>query len=499
MKKPLLLSILLILIQLAGYSQDELFNSSWASLDNYKCPDWFRDAKFGIWTCWNAYTVPAAGDWYARHMYVEGHRQYKHHVENYGHPSEFGYKDIIPLWKGENFQPDSLVALFQEAGAKYIVAPAMHHDNFDLWDSRHHEWNSVNYGPKQNIIGKWEEAVRKSGLHWGITTHLARAWCWFQTSHGSDKDGSYAGIPYDGNDPAYESLYFETHDNTSYAYPVVPADYWPGQWFRRVKDLVDQHEPDLLYFDGGIPFGETGREMMAYYYNSNMKRNDGHLEGVLNIKNYRKSVFHGDFRYGVAVEDVERGRLKEISQLPWQTDTSIGDWFWTSGDNYDTPKNIIDQLVDIVSKNGNLLLNVPPRADGTLDDEAIHLLKEIGAWLRVNGEGIYGSRPYTYFGEGPTTVEGGHFSKMAQLTAEDYRYTTKGDTIFAFVCGEPEAEIRLESFSAKSYHRLKSVEMLGVDPPLQFSQTEEALVVAVPDKLPSKYAICIRIIPLLVY
>ncbi len=482
--------------------QPKSFDSSWKSLENYRCPDWFRDAKFGIWTCWNPYTVPAAGDWYARNMYIEGSRQYKYHLEHYGHPSKVGYKDIVEMWKGEKFDPESLVALFKEAGAKYIVAMAMHHDNFDLWDSKHHEWNSVNHGPHQNIIGKWETAVRKSGLRWGVTSHLERSWNWFAVNKGADKEGEYAGVPYDGNDPKYAGLYFKKYEGFSENgphYAMNPPAEVIEDYFLREKDLLDQHKPDLFYFDGGIPFGETGRKLMAYYYNTNMKNNKGKLEAVMNIKNYGGTQpYHGDqIRDGVAVEDVERGQLSGISALPWQTDDSIGDWFWTNGDKYNSPKYVIDQLVDIVSKNGNLLLNVPPRADGTLDDKAVALLKEIGKWLKVNGEGIYGTRPYTIFGEGPTLANGGHFKRMAELTALDFRFTTKGDTIFAFACGKPESKVVIKAFSTYNFHKIKSVELLGTSGKLTFTQSQGNLEIMLPKELPSDYAVCFKIVPLL--
>lgn len=500
MKYLYLLALLLSMSALNA--QSKKFDSSWKSLEQYRCPDWFRDAKFGIWTCWNAYTVPAAGDWYARNMYIEGSRQYKYHLEHYGHPSKVGYKDIIEMWKGENFHPDSLVALFKEAGAKYIVAMAMHHDNFDLWNSKYHEWNSVNHGPHKDIIGMWEKAVRKSGLRWGVTSHLERSWNWFAVNKGADKEGPYAGVPYDGNDPNFEGLYFKKYkgynDNDAH-YAINPPPEVITDYFLREKDLLDQHKPDLFYFDGGIPFGETGRKLVAYYYNSNMRNHHGKLEAVMNIKNYgEKQPYHGDqIRDGIGVEDVERGQLSGISGLPWQTDDSIGDWFWTKGDHYNSPQYVIDELIDIVSKNGNLLLNVPPREDGTLDAEAITLLKEIGKWLKVNGEGIYGTRPYTFFGEGPTQAEGGNFKRMADLTSEDFRFTTKGDTIFAFVCGVPQNNVKIKAFSSTHFHQIASVQMLGVPEKLKFEQNKNVLEIDLPDKLPSNYAVCFKIVPIL--
>ena len=498
MKNKLLLIIVLFTIQLNAQKQQKI-NSSWKSLEQYRCPDWFCDAKFGIWTCWNAYTVPATGDWYAREMYKEGSPQYKYHLEHYGHPSKVGYKDIVERWKGEKFDPDNLVALFKEAGAKYIVAMAVHHDNFDLWNSKYHEWNSVNHGPRQDIIGKWETAVRKSGLRWGVTSHLERSWNWFSVNKGADKTGEFAGVPYDGNDPKYAGLYYKKYDgynDQSYRYAIDPPLPIIEDYFLRMKDLLDQHKPDLFYFDGGIPFGETGRKLISYYYNSNMKNHKGKLEAVMCIKNYASGPYCGDgYRNGVGLQDIESGQLSDINQSPWQTDISIGDWAWKPNDIYKSPKLIIHQLIDIVSKNGNLLLNIPPREDGTLDNEAISLLKEIGKWIKVNGEGIYTTRPYTIYGEGPTKVEGGHFKKMVELTKDDIRFTTKGDTIYAFVCGLPEKKISIKSFSKESYHKIKSVRMLGIDQNLNFIQTNSALEIDMPTGIPCDFAFCLKIEP----
>jgi alpha-L-fucosidase len=480
---------------------EQKFDSSWKSLEQYRCPDWFRDAKFGIWSCWNPYTVAGVGDWYARNMYIEGSHAYKYHVANYGHPSKVGYKDIIEKWKGEKFDSDALVALFKEAGAKYVVAMAAHHDNFDLWDSKHHEWNSVNHGPHQNIIGKWEASVRKADLRWGVTSHLERAWNWMHVSKGSDKKGEFVGVPYDGNDEKYAGLYFKKYsgyDDSNPAYAINPPQEVIEDYVRRVKDLLDQHKPDLFYFDGGIPFGETGRKVVAYYYNTNAANHNGKLNAVMCIKNLGVgSPFHGDAaRPGVAVDDIERGQSATIRDLPWQTDDSIGDWFWRKGDKYKSPKYIIDQLIDIVSKNGNLLLNVPLRADGTLDDEVVSNLKEIGAWLKVNGEGIYETRPYSIYGEGTTVVASGHFKSMPTLSANDFRFTCKEDTVYVFVCGTPEKTVAVKTFSAKLYHKIESVRMLGVDKELEFVQKPDTLEITMPEMLPSKHAVCLKIEPI---
>jgi len=269
-----------------------------------------------------------------------------------------------------------------------------------------------------------------------------------------------------------------------------------------LKDLIDQHQPDLLYFDGGIPFGEIGRDLVAYFYNSNILKHNGEILAVLNIKNNtalprgnnRFLGWHGDFRHGVGVEDIEQGQLKDISQLPWQTDASIGPWFWTKNSRYNTPKYVINQLIDIVSKNGNLLLNIPLREDGTLDDEAVTLLDQIGKWMKVNGEGIYNTRPFIHYSEIPDDSEGGHFTRMKELTDEDLRFTTRGDTIYVFTGDLPKHEVIITSLNSVSYRSFQSVEMLGIEEPLSFLQDQKSLRIIMPDTFPCDYSVCMRLI-----
>jgi alpha-L-fucosidase len=429
-------------------------------------------------------------------MYMQGHRQYKYHLEHYGHPSEFGYKDIIKLWKGENFDADKLAALFKRAGAKYIVPMAMHHDNFDLWDSKHQRWNSVNMGPKKDIIGMWRKAAYKHGLRFGVTTHLARSYSWFQSSHGADEEGPYKGVPYDGRDPEYRDLYHESHGDTTKRYPKNPSQAWQQRWYERIKDLVDQHRPDLLYFDGGVPFGEIGLDMIAYYYNENIRWHKGRLEAVMNLKNWPDGS-HGEYQDGMCVLDLERGLLSGIRELPWQNDTSIGDWFWTDPPRYRSVDSVIDMLVDIVSKNGNLLLNVPPKADGTLDAEAINMLREMGRWMDINSEAIYGSRPWVRFGEGPTITSEGKFNdSKVTFTAKDIRFTTKGAILYAFVMDWPANRVVIIKSLAshgKKAGMVKSVSLLGHDGKIKWRQYSEGLEIQLPEEKPCDYAFAFRI------
>jgi len=297
------------------------------SLRNYHAPDWFRDAKLGMWACWGPEAVPEMGDWYARNMYIQGHEQYEDHLKRYGHPSKSGYKDLIPLWKGENWDPDRLMSLYKKAGAKYFCAIAQHHDNVDCWNSRYQKWNSVNMGPKRDIIGGWRDAARKQGLRFGVTEHLGASWNWYGVAHLSDSTGPLAGVPYDGANPAYATLYHsgDTGSSSKPWYRNVPESF-QQEWFRRIKDLVDSYQPDLLYSDGSLPFGQYGRDLLAHYYNSNP-------EAVYNCKFVDDG---GQFIEGMCVQDLERGVQDDIKPAPWQTDTCVGDWYYKRDIAYKT-------------------------------------------------------------------------------------------------------------------------------------------------------------------
>ena len=473
--RTILATLVLLIFGGAVTRAADKFEPTPESLKQYKCPEWFRDAKFGIFICWNAYTVPAIGDWYARHMYDPKTKYYKYHVANYGHPSKVGYKDIIKQWKGENFDADALVTLFKRAGAKYIVPMANHHDNFDLWDSKHHKWNSVNYGPKKDIIGLWEKAIRKQGLRFGVTEHNARAYSWCQTNKGSDNDGPLKGVPYDGNDPKYVDLYLPKSDDTNMKTPLNPPESWRKQWLARTKDLIDRYKPDHMYFDGAIPFagddnGKTGMELIAHYYNQNMKWHNGRLEGVMCTKWINE---HGILAKGATTIDHEGTCAKRIIAEPWQTDATIGAWFWVRNQRYRSVGRIIYQLVDIVSKNGNLLLNIPPKADGTLDPQAKQLLVDIGKWMDLNGQAIYGTRPWKMFKDGAV------------------RFTSKGTDLYAIAIKWPGAgkKLILPSLkAAKDNAKVSNVVLLGHDGKLTWKQDDKGLTITMPEKQPCQHA-----------
>jgi alpha-L-fucosidase len=460
---------------------DGPFKPTDESLGQYKYPEWFRDAKFGIWAHWGPQAVPRQGDWYARRMYQEKDPAYKYHLEHYGHPSVFGYKDIIPLWKAERWDPDKLMELYKKAGARYFVSMGSHHDNFFLWDSKIHKWNAVNMGPKKDVLGLWQQAAKKQGLKFGVSEHLGASYTWFQAAHLSDKEGPKAGVLYDGANPAYNDLYHAgaTPDDKGW---LTNNLVFQIEWFSSIKELIDNYHPDLLYSDSGMPFEDIGRSLIAHYYNQNIASNHGTLDVVYTCK--QKSE-------GKWVEDLERGVKDTASQYPWQTDTSIGDWYYRTGQKYKTADDIVQMLVDIVSKNGNLLINVVQTPEGDLEPDMLNILDGVGVWTAANGEGIYGTRPWKTFGEvSPETAafKPGRFNENYKYNAKDIRFTTKEGSLFAFCLGTPAEDIVIKSLSINSKYssaQVASVKMLGSDQKIRWTRNETGLVIKKPSKLPS--------------
>jgi len=464
------------------------------SLKAYRTPDWFRDAKFGIWSHWGPQAVPRAGDWYARNMYIYGTAQYNHHLEKYGHPSKHGYKDIIPLWKAEKFDPDALMGLYKKAGARYFVSMGVHHDNFDLWDSRHHQWNAVKIGPRRDIVGDWKMAALKAGLRFGVSEHLGASYGWFTPSHGYDQAWPMLGADYDGADPKYASLYHRAHNQPyrSSATWYTTDTRFQQEWYNRITDLVTRYQPDLLYSDGGLPFGKVGRTLVANYYNASIANHSGKLEAVYN----HKDIGSGEFIREAGVQDMERGVMEGINPLPWQTDTSIGDWFYSEGYKYKTTAEVVHMLADIVSKNGNLLLNVVQYPDGSLPPEPMQFLQEMAEWMGVNADAIYGTRPWKVFGEGPTKAAAGHFKEDTVYTPQDIRFTTKDGALYAITLGTPVTAVRIQSLGRKAgleNRRVNAVALVGSKAQLRWEQTDDALVIQLPVNLPSKIASSFRI------
>lgn len=514
---------------LAALSRDVRFDPTWESLRSYTVPEWYRDAKFGIWAHWTAQCVPEQGDWYARNMYLQGDAYYEHHLKTYGHPSQTGFMEIDNLWKAESWDPDGLVALYKEAGAKYFVALANHHDNFDAFDSAHHAWNSVNVGPRKDIVGGWAKAARAQGLRFGVSNHSAHAWHWLQPAYGYDGEGPLAGVRYDaatltkadgqgkwweGLDP--QELYTgpnlvlpegirgaaavrRWHEENDGLWSEDPPANNPGfvrKWFLRCQDLIDKYRPDLVYFDDtGLPLGQAGLDIAAHYYNANRKWNGGRLEGVINCKKLSAE------QRPAVVEDIERGFSDEMRPLPWQTDTCIGQWHYRRSvfeeHRYTGAGTVITRLCDIVSKNGNLLLSVPLRGNGTIDADEREILQQLAAWMSLNGEAIFGTRPWRVFGEGPTQVKAGMFGeeKAPAFTGEDIRFTKKGKTLFAIVLGwPPSGTLTLKSLATGTPGSVERVELLGSAAPLSFTRDPAGLKITLPQALPGNHAFAFRIL-----
>ncbi|MCR5297117.1 MAG: alpha-L-fucosidase [Clostridiales bacterium] len=473
------------------------FSPTFESLREYQVPSWFMDAKFGIWSHWGPQSVPMFGDWYARNMYVEGTPQYEYHLRHYGHPSKFGYKDICALWKAENFDPDTLIAKYYKAGARYLMSQATHHDHFFNYDSKINRMNSVNVGPKKDILALWQAAAKKQGMHFGITEHLGASFAWWRVNKGCDKFGPYAGVPYDGNDPAYRDFYHanEEHgtDDPGRIFPWYTENMeFRAYWLRCVSEMIDKFHPDVLYTDGSLPFGghwmgeeegaplktenyELGLQAVARLYNTSID-DHGDNQAVYLQKDRRPQIFK------VGVLDIEKSQLPGIMPDPWHTDTCIGNWFYDVHSPYKHPDQIVEMLADIISKNGVMLLNILQRPDGTIDDEADYILRKLAEWFAVCGEAVYGTRPWRVFGEGDTLVKiDGFAEEKTSWNRNDFRFVQKDGAVYAFLMGARGGDtVTIRSFADQP---VTGVELLGYGP-VPFRQDFGVLVASLPDNLP---------------
>lgn len=465
------------------------FTDSWQSLLNYKIPQWYKDAKFGIFIHWGVYSVPAFGsEWYPRNMYQRGTPEYDHHVKTYGLQNKFGYKDFIPMFKAEKFDPKAWADLFEKSGARYVVPVAEHHDGFQMYDSALSIWNAVNMGPKRDIIGELASEIRNKGMIFGISNHRAEHWWFF--------DG---GMKFDSDvkDPKYHDFYgpaMPAPKDLNSLDDSKPDEKFLQDWLLRVCEIVDRYKPQIVWFDWWIQnlaFKPYLKKFAAYYYNRAVEWNK---EVVINYK-------YNAYEEGTAVLDVERGQFSDIRPRFWQTDTSVSknSWGYINNHDYKTSEEIICNLLDIVSKNGSLLLNIGPKPDGTIPEREQAILIDIGNWLKINGEAIFETRPWMIYGEGPTKVVDGAFTDNDRIsfTSEDIRFTAKEGVLYAAVLKWPDnGFVRIKSLSKNSKFRLLNidkVELIGYDTPLKWDCNEYALTIDVTTCESTKYPAVFRI------
>ena len=452
------------------------FKDTWESLEQYRVPEWYREAKFGIFIHWGVYSVPAFGsEWYSRNMYIQGSREFEHHINTYGAHKDFGYKDFIPMFKAEHFSAAEWVDLFKEAGAQYVMPVAEHHDGFQMYESELSDWNAKKMGPKRDVLGELSRECKRAGLKNCASTH--RVEHWFFMGHGKEFES-------DIKEPLKRGDFYwpampEANHHDLFSEPAPTQEYLED-WLCRCCEIVDKYKPKAIYFDWWIQHSAVKpylKKFAAYYYN----RADEWGEGV--VINYK----HDAFAFGTAVVDIERGQFADVKPYIWQTDTAVAknSWCYTEGNKYKTSAQIIRDLVDIVSKNGRLLLNIGPKADGTIPEEDRSILLDIGKWLRINGEAIYGAKLWRKPAEGPTEITEGQFAdaEAKAYTSEDIRFTVNGGYLYAIslnmqgkdsICIKSLAEA--DASRKPNFHGvIKSVEVLGYEKTPEWTRDEEGL------------------------
>ena len=457
------------------------FQADWASLHEHRDPEWFRDAKFGIYTHWGPVTVgssysPGEAEWYGNQMYKPDHPAFKYHQQQFGDQHKVGFKDIIPRFTGERFDAEAWADIFTRAGAKFAGPVAVHHDNFVLWNSALTRWNSVALGPHRDIVGELERAYRKRGLRYVTTFHHGFAWRYYEPA-----------FAYDAADPQYSDLYTEPHNPGA-----PPSKHYQDKWLAEVYEVLEKYKPDLIYFDFEFrevitPEYQQKLFATAYDWAARNKREIGVTQKDRAIHEH------------TGILDFERGREDRITPYPWLDDTALGSWFYVSSEGFKSATHVIGIFADIVSKNGCMMLDIGPQVDGTLPQQGVDVLLGIGEWLKRNGEAIYATRPWTTYGEGPTwNVAGASFSEQKDkpYTAQDIRFTTKGKALYAILLGWPEKESVIASLPEGIplwFGRIQQVRMLGVDQPLKWTQDRQGLRVELPQTRPGDHAYVLKI------
>ena len=464
------------------------YEENWESLKQYEIPQWMKDSKFGIFIHWGPNSVAEKyTDWYPRWMYSDKgvanpqtgianngnpHPAVAYHKEKFGDQKDFGYKDLIPMWTMENFDPKSWVDLFKKSGAQYVVPVAEHHDGFALYESSITPWNAVDMGPKRDVLKDLTDEIKKQGLICGVSSHLAFNYNFYNQQ------------PYfDNSDPKYADLYAPPHKMGD----SVSADWLAKTWWPRTKEIIDKYDPDILWFDFYLDrpeFAPYHKKLAAYYYNSGLKRGQ---DVVLQTKNYK----YESYKKGTHMLDLERSKMNDIKKEYWQTDTSIGknSWYYATNWKPKSANDLIADLMDIVSKNGCLLLNIGPRKDGIIPDDQKKTLLDIGKWLQTNGEAVYGSKYFDIYGEGPTETATGHLSesKNKGFTQADIRFTTNNDVLYAAVLKTPTKDIHVR-YLTDSKIKIKSIELLGSNAKIEFKQSAEGTTITLPKAVNLEYA-----------
>ena len=465
------------------------FQADWSSLKAYSVPAWYEDAKFGIFIHWGVFSVPAFNnEWYSRNMYIQGSPEFEHHIQTYGPQKEYGYKDFIPLFKGEKFDADAWATLFKQAGARFVVPVAEHHDGFAMYDCSFSPWNAAQMGPRRDVLGELAAATRQQGLTFGLSYHRAEHWWFF--------NGGRA-FPSDVQDERYRDFYGPAEPEQE-QHP--PDSAFLDDWLARLCELVEKYQPQQVYFDWWIEqpvFQDYLQRFAAYYYNRAARWERG---VVINYKHVDRP--DSSFAEGTAVFDIERGQAAGILPRFWQSDTAVArnSWCHVTNLDYKSASSLIGDLVDVVSKNGALLLNIGPRADGTIPEQDSEILLAIGRWLAVNGEAIYESRPWKIYGEGPTQIAEGNFSdgQRAPFTSEDIRFTTRGETLYAIVLAWPESGSVLIKSLAEGVdlypQTIEHVELLGGEQSVSWARIPAGLLVEFPEEKAREYPCVLKII-----
>lgn len=470
------------------------FKDDWASLSQVPEPTWYKKAKFGIFIHWGVYSVPAFGsEWYPRHMYDVGSKFYEHHIKTYGLHKDFGYADFVPMFKAEKFDPKAWVELFKAAGAKYVMPVAEHHDGFQMYDSDLSEWCAAKKGPKRDVLGELKKEIEANDMVFAASSHRAENF-WFMSGC-RDFDSGIQDIEY--QEPyGYAHKLFDAKSvgSTHNIYNEGPCEEHLEDWLVRTCELVDKYQPKVVWFDWWIQnmaFKPYLKKFAAYYYNRGVEWGE---QVAINYK-------YDAYAKGTAIFDVERGQLANIRPRFWQTDTAVAknSWCYTENNDFKTPESIVCDLIDIISKNGCMLLNIGPKADGTIAEEDERVLRAIGKWLAVNGESIYDTTYWSVFGEGPTEIVEGCMNDVARspFTSEDIRFTYKAPYIYANILKWPDnGEVVIKSLAKGSKHfegHLQAIELLGFDGKVTYERLEEGLKINVDQPINTTFPVCFKI------